>query len=706
MSENFTIAMLILSFLILMGTIAGVAVLSKKRRKTALENSSKNIAIKPFQLFVLGFYAAAFFILLPHWVGKNIEMGIEDVVARIYSSIWLTFHMVFRLSALNEEFANTIAQVISNPTVNSIYYCYSATIFVAAPLMAMSVILSFIKGVRSLFRYYVVNAGKNIVVFSELNEQSLVLAKDILRHDKDDDKKGRRSVVVFTGVTKKVDSALIEGAENLGAVCFRKDITLIRLKTHNKKLTRKLYFISENEEKNLNKGLTVLKTCVETTAFNQETTKIFIFSTATETSILLDNADMGNVFVRRVDVSRNLAYSFLWENDIFKGAWQNEATGKKEINVAIVGFGAYGREMLKAFCWMGQMPGYEVNAVVFDKDKNTESKMKACAPLFVDTFTSDEGELGAPKYSVEFVTGYDVKTYDFLEEVKKKNDEKPFTHVFVSLGDDHLNVGTSILLRSFLCLEEIKKGNAQEGKEYDVKVEGHCGKIYAVVFDDEQYEVVSQRKLKGIKEKKRLHSKTGEDVIKQQNDYEINYIGNLSTVYSVDNIEQTIFEELAWDRHFRYNKYDPEKEHEARESFNQREYNRLSSGASRMFESYRDGTDGKDPAFSGWSDDEKEKIEQQARIEHRRWWVYVATEGYAFVNEELRDDVAKVHYDMIEYDKLDPNEQGKDSVPARPLNIGGKEIPRSGCRWFRRFSLWFHRSDVKKDAPAAKKKPE
>lgn len=665
MSEKFTIAMLILSFLILMGTIAGVAVLSKKRRKTALENSSKNIAIKPFQLFVLGFYAAAFFILLPHWVGKNIEMGIEDVVARIYSSIWLTFHMVFRLSALNEEFANTIAQVISNPTVNSIYYCYSATIFVAAPLMAMSVILSFIKGVRSLFRYYVVNAGKNIVVFSELNEQSLVLAKDILRHDKDDDKKSRRSVVVFTGVTKKIDSVLLESAENLGAVCFRKDITLIRLKAHNKKLTRKLYFISENEEKNLNKGLTVLKTCLETPALDQDATKIFIFSTAAETSILLDNVptEGHNVFFRRVDVSRNLAYDFMWKRNIFEGARVADPKGEKpkEINVAIVGFGAYGREMLKAFCWMGQMPGYEVNAVVFDKDKDTESKMKALAPFFVNGFVSDSQELNVPHYTVSFACGDDVKTYDFLQKVKEKNDEKPFTHVIVSLGDDRLNVRTAIQLRSFLCREKIKKDVAERDPEKDVVVntENHLAKIYAVVFDDEQYAVVNNG-LKGIAdEKKKVWiDKSGvKNVEEGQTDYEITFIGNLSAVYSVENVEQLVFERLAWEKHQAYGG--------GRKEFNQNEYNRLSSGASRMFEAYRDGTDGKEAVWTSEGTDEKRKKEEQNRIEHRRWWVYMAAEGFEYVNAELRDDVAKVHYDMVEYDLLTEEEKKKDDPAAK-----------------------------------------
>ena len=267
MSENATIAMLFISIAVLIATIVLTARISSRRKKNALESKLHSASIRPFQAFVLGFYLSAFFITLPHWFSFN---GGLNPFTKAYSSIVLTFHMVFRLSALNEDFANVIAQTISNPVLNSIYYCYSASVFLTAPLLAMGIILSFFKGLHAVVLYYVRHLNRNIVVMSELNERSLALAKNILKEESDS--KGKKSVIVFAGITDNTDATLLECAENIGAICMKKDITLIGLKRINKNISRTLYLIADNEDDNLRKGLEMINLCKE--AYNEKKTRI------------------------------------------------------------------------------------------------------------------------------------------------------------------------------------------------------------------------------------------------------------------------------------------------------------------------------------------------------------------------------------------------------------------------------------------------
>ncbi|MBQ7713076.1 MAG: hypothetical protein IJT69_04595 [Clostridia bacterium] len=641
MSEAGILALLFISIAILIATITLTIIVLKRRKKLALDRRLLPSSIKPFTLFIIGFYLAAFCILLPHWLGRDPEM--RGSFTDIYSAIVLTFHMVFRLSALNEEFANVIASTINNSFLNALYYCYSATIFLTAPLLAMGVILSFFKGVRATYKYYIQNCGKNIVVFSELNERSLALAQNIFEEEaRASDKKLKRSVFVFTGVSKDADQALVERAENIGAVCTKKDVTTFGLKPWEKSIIRKIYLIADDEDTNLRKGLEIINICKNYPKVFSADTKIFVFSTAMECSILLDNANVNDLYVRRVDINRNLAYRFLYENSIYDRFHETtiDQEGKsvtvKDINVAIVGFGTFGQEMLKALCWMGQMPGYVVHACVFDKKTDIRNKMKAKAPKFVEEFHGKSG----PKYDVNYHGGTDVKNSDFFDLLQRENEKHPFTHVFIGLGDDKANVEAVVCIRAFLCKQEIIKTG-------EAKTSGHKAAIFAVVYDNERYATL-QGNLKGLPNQKK-HSKGNAD---QQTDYEIEFFGNLDTVYSPKYVDFADLEELGYGKHIQWSANTPEN----RSIYNRFEYHRQSSIASMIYESYRDGQeDVREPLCPNLTKD----IQQEN--EHNRWWVYMATIGYDFGAADARDDVAKVHYDMITYDSLEEYEKYKDA---------------------------------------------
>lgn len=640
MSEIGIIILLFISIGILIGTSFLTGWLLSKKRKAVRQKSPEVNSKTPFRAFVIGFYIAAFFLILPCWFNQSPGP----------SSFFLTLHKLFRLSVLNEEFplriqneaSLSIVQSISNPFLSKLFYSYSSLIFLIAPILATGFILSFFKGFFAIVKYYFMKPlWRDIVVFSELNEQSLELAcnlidqKECVQNGEQGRSKKKKLVLVFTGVSEKTDPTLLNQAENLGAICSSRDVTLFGMKRHVKNITRKIYLISDNEDENLRKGLFLINAFKQIPNLNTSNTKIFIFSTAMESNLLLDNTDLGGLFVRRVNITRNMAYMFFNENNVFTHFYEVE--GVKELNVAILGFGLFGQEMMKAFCWMGQMPGYTVNVFVFDKRKDVKRKMEAKTPTLVKFASLSAG----PRYSIQFFEGKDVNCSDFFDAIREVNETHPLTHVFVTLGDDKANVETAVRLRSCLSKQFMQK-------EKEVALKDHFTQIYASVYDNERYATIKNG-LKGMPNQvKSLLNKNNT----AQTDYEISIIGNLESVFSPEYVELVTLEEQGKKQHTKWAKTTSDILYYEK-TFNQFEYNRASSIAKMLYEKFR--ADIIKEFYPNMTEEEKNENE------HDRWWAYMATIGYDYVNEDLRDDVAMVHYDMIPYGKLDKEEQKKDA---------------------------------------------
>jgi hypothetical protein len=102
------------------------------------------------------------------------------------------------------------------------YLAWVATLFVLAPIFTFGFVLSLFKNLSAYIkylRYYF----RDVYVFSELNEKSLILAEDIKNHD-------GRAVVVFTDVyetDEEQSCEQIEAARQLGAIRFKKDVLVI-----------------------------------------------------------------------------------------------------------------------------------------------------------------------------------------------------------------------------------------------------------------------------------------------------------------------------------------------------------------------------------------------------------------------------------------------------------------------------------------------
>lgn len=510
----------------IISAIAAGAVIHKKSVKNA-DTMKKHSALTPFHAFLIGFFIAAVLMFYPvHYTRFAGEAGGVKFIKSLLMSLLNTLQIFFLngdFSAVGETVGTTLAGGLGVA-----YTVYAIALFIVAPILTFGFILTFFREAIAMFKYHF-HPFTDIYVISELNESSIELAKDIMQSKPQDGEKPRKKQVVFTDVFEKNDEAMFElvsQAKRLGAICLKKDITELSLKRA--KINRKLFFISRGEDENLRQALTIIKRCVGNPRYDNEDTRFYVFASSTESETLLDAVDHGNMKVRRINERVNLIIDTLMTESVFEGAIPDEK-GIKHINAAITGLGTYGTELLKALCWLCQMPGYELTLHIFEAGKGKD-KIESIAPELISH--NDDSEDGSKKvdgeayYRLIFHDNTDVKSNAFAEEIKKLKD---LTVVFVTLGTDEQNIETAMKLRSILA-----RGADDHAEPFPP--------IYTVVYSALKNEIIEPHGILGIPDDS------------YNNKYGIKFIGDISTRFSLKVIEQHELEKaakachLAWSR--------------------------------------------------------------------------------------------------------------------------------------------------------------
>ncbi len=379
--------------------------------------------------------------------------------------------------------------------------------------------------------------------------------------------------------------------------------------------------------------------------------EIYVYAANAESETLLDNVSKELLHVRRINENRNLVFETMNSNSIFDdvdNATGSDINGDKQMNVAIIGLGGYGMELLKTLSWLGQAKGYYLNAFVFDGENGTE-KLKAVAPDMIkynyldiykegnekknevgegdfitgleDTEASERTRADIPKdpvetsYSITFYNNVDVKTTKFLEMIEKIDARRPLTSIYVTLGNDSLNVQTAMNIRRTLAR---------------ITSNQKAPKIYAVVFNTIKTDVLQ----KGA-----------------GNDYNITYIGNIEKAFSQQTIEQQEIERTGFIYHSRWS--DVSNPYEARQEqgkYEKTEYFRRSSMAQALF--YKLTYD------KVWYDN----IEELSKYEHNRWSAFMRADGFVACDDSSKKDTAvkKTHHNLVPFNELSDSDKDKD----------------------------------------------
>lgn len=200
-----------------------------------------------------------------------------------------------------------------------------------------------------------------LYVFSELNEDSLYLAGSIkAAHPK--------GLIVFTDVYENGSEEFGEqmaAAHRLGAVCFKTDIALLRLRRSDR--SRPVYFFLLGRDKAENIHQAVLLTRRWGSRSNMH---LYLFATGAESELLFQSADPHGMRIRRVNEVRSLVQLLLYQQGekLFETA-APLPEGRHQIS-ALRWAGPVRHGGAKALAWFGQMDGYDLRLTAVDARPN------------------------------------------------------------------------------------------------------------------------------------------------------------------------------------------------------------------------------------------------------------------------------------------------------------------------------------------------
>ncbi len=554
-----------------------------------------------FNALFAGVFIASFFMFIPvHFV--RIETTVLESLRAVLLSV---FHAMQTFTIGCEFTVIEEAMAYCTDGVGVWYQAWAAALYVLAPVFTFGAVMSLFKNITAYIKYLRAYF-KETYVFSELNEKSLALAKDIkARH--------KKAAIVFTDVFDDNEEStyeLIEQAKKIGAICFKKDIMALELKKHSPGKPIYFFTIGSDETENLNQSLWLIENYK-----SRSNTHVYIFSTKIGSALLLATVDKGEIKVRRINEVQSLVNRVLYENgQILFDSAREIAPNTKKISAVVVGMGSHGTEMIKALTWFGQMDGYKLEINAFDKDPLAEEKFIAIAPELMSPDYNGVEVAGEAQYKITIHPGKDVDTVSFADSICTITDA---TYVFVALGDDDVNINTAVNLRMYF----------ERMKVHPV--------IHAIVYNSQQ-----KKALEGIRNYR------GQP-------YDITFIGDMESSYTEDVIIDSDLEEEALQRHLKWGK---------EEGFWFYEYNYRSSMASAIHMKARIacGVPGADKKEEELTEDERIVIEA---LEHRRWNAYMRAEGYVYSGSKdkaSRNDLAKTHYDLVDFASLPDEEKRKD----------------------------------------------
>lgn len=583
----------IISLLAFAGGITAIIIIRKK---------TKAVYFKPLNLIIISVFISATSLFMP--IYHEIFKGTSLLWIK---TILISMHNAIRLFIVDGEFDiindNITGDIVSIATLYSIL---AAVIFVLAPMLTFSLVLSLMKNVQAYMSYFL-SYFRDIYVFSELNDESIALAASIRENYP-------KAKIIYTDVYESNDersSELIQKARNLSGILFRNDIEYVRYSVHGKNSNIKFFIIGYDEAENMRQAMAL------TRAFHdRDRTEFYVFVSGSEGELILADLDKGKIKVRRINESRALVNRYLYERGkvLFDTAKPLQLK-EKEIHVLIAGLGRYGKEMLKALAWFCQMDGYRLHIDAFDRDRNARDKLSAECPELLSEEHNGVFDKGDAEYKITIHENIDIYTDNFSKIINRLG---TVTFAFVALGNDSENAKAATYLRTLM----------ERQNEHP--------HIVSVLRDSNIN--------KGMQD---VHNFRGQK-------YDIEFIGAIDRTYSDKAVIGSDLENEALKRHLKWGD---------EESFWKYEYNYQSSIATTIHTKMKEycGIKGTGKKEEELTDEERSILEE---LEHRRWNAYMRSEGYIYsgsLNADSRNDLGKMHHNLVPYNLLSDRDKRKDS---------------------------------------------
>ena len=566
-------------------------------------SKNKRAKAKPIAVLFAGVFISAVLLIFPIYkISFNSDWGstIKALVISVQNTI--------QFFTADSDFALITDNIVElSGWLKEAYSLLGAFLIIVSPLLTFGFVLTFFRGLSARIKHFL-RLPRETYVFSEINSRSVSLAESICQEK-------RKSIIAFTNAPKeddKIDDDLLNRVRKLGGIVYSKDISLVKIPWLFVGKEISFFTICEDETESISETLQLVDKYK--TKLN---IRIYLFSHSIESELMLNNIDKGNIRVRRVNPVNSLVNHILISDG--KNLFDTDirySNGEKVISAMVVGMGVLGKEMFKALSWYCQMDNYKLNINTFDKITDLKERMLAICPELLSDNYNRVCKDGEAYYDIN-MHSCDVETETFKNIVRNIRD---ISYVFISLGNDTLNIETAVNLRVLFEQMHIKP------------------RISAIVSNPEK-----RVALCGARDK------NGEP-------YDINFIGDAKTIYSAKVILNSDVEKEALELHKRYNNGNPY-------GFYEFEYNYKSSMASVIHYEARKyckiaGAGKRDEDLTDY---ERETIES---LEHKRWNAYMRSEGFIFSgskSKESRNDMGKMHHNLVVYGDLIDEDKRKDS---------------------------------------------
>lgn len=679
-----------LSLLIFLAAIIYSAYVRRQRGK------AKRL-FSPLNLFTIGTFLSLVCLFIPIYYAWD-EWKDDYAFLR---PLLLAVHSALRIFILDGDFS-TIEKFTPNDSAafKVLFSLYAAVLFVVAPVLTFTTVLSLFKNLKSELRLRFCRR-KPLYILSELNPRSVAMAESIAARPGD-------AMIVFTDVfeqNEESDYELLMKVRDMNAICLKKDVTNISLQKKTQPI--EIFLIGENETENVEQAIKLTESCRE----SKQKISIYVFAASASADHIIDSLNQGShtlnegfresicsspqalllkgvpegqaidgaFSIRRIDRIDQLVMNVL-EDEATCAAIFDAARETKTVSISILGMGSYGTQFLKAAVWFYQRYGYRVEFNIFDLAQENGDIQKRlaqeCPELISKKPPFAEGDAW---HDIRFFTGIDCFTSDFdtlvLESQRQRL--KKTQLVFIALGDDDKDIEAAMMIRKLFTQLDLNRTKLPL--------------IYSIVYDDRKATNLSGKEGTGLRDHK-------------GKPYHIHFVGTLSSQYSYSVIEKNRqTEQEAFLYHVQWVRKSAELRHYYRTiaPFRQRvdsECSEISWDDAYLFPRKADGSADFDaPINTGGIVDlaklyvtssycrysskakaaHKKMIDRfclsthhhssicgcricsERRItEHMRWNAYMRSLGYKY--HEERNDLAKHHPDLIPWSELPYLEKFKD----------------------------------------------
>ena len=567
-------------------------------------------------IFLAGFTIALIVLIFPLYNEYNL-------ISQTVFSILYSLQVIF----LGQDF-ELINTIELNNVVNTIYVIAIYILFLLEPLITATAVLALLGNNLSKLKL-ALSRFKEIMVFSEINDKTLTIAKK--QYNK------KKSQIVFVDSKEEKEKFKKELAQ-LKAITLSQQI--IDLNFKNRNVT--YYLFSSDEEENLNNALDLLK---QGSNKKKRVRKIYILNNSEEARIILDSAPKNNIKLELINERDRAIYQHIYDEPLYKNSVNNQ------ISILLVGCGKLGTEFLKAITWCGQIINHKLNINIIDINANRiKEKINIVYPELIEN------------YNYNFIEAdiYSEKAITELDKLKNQN----INYVMVALDSEAKNIDVAIFLRRYFLEQD--KDSYSRMPSINLWIEKNDKKIQIDSLKHDS--IVNSYNLNSfgcIDEMYNTKSIVNSEIEK--------LAMQVHCVYNPSDLEKSLedFYKLEYNKkssravavHIKYKLYSVLKD-----IYSGDLEDNLKNNIDEVLKQYNNIKNAN-------------VLEELAKNEHDRWNAYVRTDGFKNIakeevlkykefNKNTKHFLAKLHPAIVEYEKLDELEQYlKKDFKSADINI-------------------------------------